>query len=100
MNQIDANDVIARRDTVLANELSEDEIVMLDMDRGLYFGVRDVAKVIWAALETPTTIDALCADLQEKFEVDPETCHRDVTAFAERLLEIELIDVQPAPRSS
>lgn len=86
--------LVQRRDEMLANDLSDTETVMLDIQRGTYFGVQEVGKVIWDRLATPTTVDDLCSHLMAEFEVDRDTCHKEVEAFLVDLLEHQLIEVQ------
>lgn len=97
MTSIPGDALIVRRDRVVANDLSATETVMLDVDRGTYFGLKDVAAAIWADLAQPTTLDALCARLVERFEVDETTCRREVAEFLADLADQELIDVRPGP---
>jgi hypothetical protein len=84
---------VQRRSHLLANELSDSEAVMLDIESGTYFGLRDVAKAVWDRLERPVTVEALCVELLEEFEVDPQTCRRDVDSFLADLDAKGLIDV-------
>lgn len=86
--------VVQRRDEMLANDLSDTETVMLDIERGTYFGVQEVGKAIWDQLAAPTTVDGLCSNLMAEFEVDRDTCHEQVQAFLSDLLEHRLIEVQ------
>jgi hypothetical protein len=91
---------IRRRDEMLANDLSDTETVMLDIERGTYFGVQDVGKSIWEQLQTPTTPQQICARLVLEFDVDLESCQEQVEAFLVELLEHQLIEVHgdaPAP---
>jgi hypothetical protein len=86
--------VVRRRDELLANDLSDTETVMLDIERGSYFGVQEVGKAIWDQLESPTTIEDICTRLMAEFEVDADTCREQVEAFLVDLLEHRLIEVQ------
>lgn len=85
---------VVRRSDLLVNDLGDDELVMLDTEAGTYFGLRDVGKVIWERLETSTTVEALCAELLDRFTVDRETCRAETTAFLDSLHEQGLIDVE------
>jgi len=96
MSGISSVSLIRRRGRPLTNELSETETVMLDIEGGRYFGLRDVGKAIWEALEEPITVDAICADLMQRFEVDEDTCRREVGAFLKQLHEQDLIEVRDA----
>jgi hypothetical protein len=94
--EISADSLVTRRSRPLTNDLSDRETVMLDIERGTYFGLQDVGKAIWEALETPTRVDDICSLLMERFEVDEETCRREVSRFMEQLIEHDLIEVRDA----
>lgn len=83
--------IVRRSDDVIGNALSEQESVMLDIERGRYFGVKDVGHVIWADLEQPSTVEDLCLRLRQQFDIDEETCRTDVLAFLDKLLAHGLI---------
>lgn len=91
MTAISADTVVQRRGDLLANDLSETETVMLDVAGGSYYGLRDVSRAIWDHLETPVTVDSLCERLLAEFDVDPEKCRLETTAFLEKLHERGLI---------
>jgi hypothetical protein len=84
---------VQRQSHLLANELSESEAVMLDIESGTYFGLRDVAKAIWDRLEQPVRVQDLCSQLTEEFEVDPTTCRREVDSFLADLHAKGLLEV-------
>ena len=57
------------------------EIVALHIDKGQCYGMNGVASRIWAMLAEPIAPADICARLSEEFEVDADTCRRDVTAL-------------------
>jgi Coenzyme PQQ synthesis protein D (PqqD) len=67
------------------------ETVLLSIERESYFGLRSTGRRIWQLLEQPHTLDTLCAAMIREFEVDPETCRREVAAFVGRLKEEGLV---------
>ena len=85
--------VVVRRADALTAEVDE-ELVMLDPRQGQYFGLDPIARQIWELLETPRSVDALCAEVQGRFDVAPDTCRRDVLAFLDQLDEAELVEVR------
>jgi hypothetical protein len=89
-----------RRNRVVFNDLSDDETVMLDVEHGVYFGVRGTGKRIWDQLSTATTIDALVAELIREYDVEEELCRRDVTGFVDELLQHGLVEVANVPTFS
>lgn len=80
----------ARAD-LLASELSESEVVMLDMDKGTYFGCEGVAKTIWNALEQPRSIEELIAAVQADYPDAPGDVRDDVSTFLDQLIEADLL---------
>ena len=84
--------IVQRRADLLANDLSERETVILDVDGGFYYGLKDVGKAIWDHIESPVSVHALCERLSEQFDVDPETCRAETTAFLQRLHDRGIID--------
>ena len=86
--------VSATQEELLATELSETEMVMLNMDKGLYYGMEDVAKTIWRALAEPRSVDDLCQVVLAKYSgADREMVEPDILAFLGELLNDELIHV-------
>ena len=89
--------VVSRREHPLTNDLSGTETVMLDIERGTYFGLQHVGKVIWEQLESPIRVADLCGYLLTQFEVDAGTCKEEVDYFLAQLFDQGLIEVHDAP---
>lgn len=70
-----------------------DEVVMMSQDQSDYLGLNAVASVIWELAEEPKQVSAICTELQERFEVSPSQCERDVLAFMRQMLEKDLIQL-------
>ena len=85
--------VIARRTDLMASDLSDTELVMLNIERSSYYGMQDTAKAIWACLDEPRSIAGVCAHLMTQFAVDRETCERETLAYVNELLMEELVHV-------
>jgi hypothetical protein len=94
MTPIPADAVVVWNGRVVANELNDDETVMLDVDQGRYFGVSEIGNVIWGIIAQPTSVDDLVAVLLERYEIDEQTCRREVMAFLDELSDQGLLDVE------
>lgn len=70
------------------------EIVMMSIENSEYYGLDPVASRIWELLEQPATIEQLVEKLQDEYEVDYETCLKDVIAFADELLEKKILSIE------
>jgi hypothetical protein len=103
---LDLQTCIRRIDDVLDAEI-DDQTVMMDIDRGSYFGLNQTATRIWALLAEPTVIGDLCEQLTAEFDVPREQCENRVIDFLGDLLSRGLIQVvtdesahSPRPPSS
>jgi len=59
----------------------DDELVMADVDTGKYYGLNSVAAAIWRRLEREISVEDLCCQFQELYDVTPECCVTEVLAF-------------------
>ncbi len=86
--------VVRHPDLVFAH--MGDEVVMMSQDQGDYLGLNAVASVIWEMAESPRLVADICTELQQRFEVSPEQCERDVLVFMQQMLDKDLIQLASA----
>lgn len=72
-----------------------DELVMMSAEKGNYIGLSEVGARIWEIIETPSELDAVCAQLQDEYEVAPETCRAEVETFLNELVKHGAIALDP-----
>jgi hypothetical protein len=95
---ITLDSVVAARPDLVAAPM-DDKLVMLDLAKGKYFGLDDVATAIWTAIAAPVRVADLCADLMARYNVAPEICRADTLEFLNRLREEGLVKVyEPSGR--
>jgi Coenzyme PQQ synthesis protein D (PqqD) len=70
-----------------------DEVVILSVERGSYYGLDDIGSEIWHQMENPVRVDALSENLSAKYDADRNTIERDVLALLENLVAEGLISV-------
>jgi hypothetical protein len=68
-----------------------EEVVMLDMDSGFYFGLNSVASVIWGLLAVEINFEALIDKLMTQFEVERSLCEADTQELLDQMLEKNII---------
>ena len=88
--------MVTKRGDWLAAKVG-DELVMMSAEKGNYIGLSEVGARIWELLETPQDMDALCARLQQEFEVAPETCRTEVGDFLNELAKHGAVALDPLP---
>ncbi len=84
---------ISRADDLIASQM-EDEIVMMSITNGKYYGMNNVGSAIWNLLEQPSKVSDICSKLVEEYEIDEPTCEKEVLAYLEQLLDQQLIVVK------
>jgi hypothetical protein len=75
----------------------EDELVALNLETSAYYGVDGIGTQIWRLLiDENMTLAGATDKLLEEYEVDADTCRREVRAFVEQLLDAKLLETVPA----
>lgn len=77
--------VVVQSPDLLDCELGED-LVLMSIENEAYYGMNGIGKHIWWAMSTPISIQSLCEQLQQQFEVDRLTCEQEVINYLNRLL--------------
>ena len=85
MTEIDPGAAYVRRPGLEAVEMDGD-LVMMGLEQGEYFALRDVAATIWSELGEPRSVDDLCAAVARDYDVSAESCRPDVEQFLGELL--------------
>lgn len=65
------------RATELVGSRVEDEFIVMSLEEGQFYFLEGPSCEIWAALEKPTNLDALVAQLIELFDIDEDTCRAE-----------------------
>ena len=68
-----------------------DEVVMMDMDSGFYFGLNTIGSAIWDKLASPITAHELVDLLMMEFSVERIVCESVTHEFLNQLLERGII---------
>lgn len=74
-----------------------DELVMMSAEKGNYIGLSEVGARIWELMATPQDVEALCARLQDEFEVEPDVCRSEVETFVNELVKHGAAALDPPP---
>ena len=84
--------IICRSDALLSTSLGDD-VVMMDVEQGAYYGLEEVAARIWALTEQPASVGSLCDRLVAEYQVAPEQCQREVLSFVAELLNRNIVRI-------
>lgn len=62
------------------------ELVILDMERGEYFGLDELGAQAWESMTAGRTVEEIAGALVAHYEVDRLTLERDLQTLADELL--------------
>ena len=83
-------DRVLVRDGVMFNRVGE-EIVLLDLDSGTYFGLDSVGARAWELVTGNATIGEAIDAMFDEYEVERDVLERDVLRLMDELEEKQLI---------
>lgn len=69
------------------------ETVILNHNKGAYYGLDEVGVLIWDTLEKgPQTIESLCEAVTSEYDIDADTCKSDVGGLLKDLISERLVE--------
>ena len=83
-----------RRNPDLLHATAGDDILMMSVEAGAYYGLEEVGARIWRLIADPITVQQMCACLTVEYDVASEVCEADVLGFLAHLAEHHIIDVE------
>ena len=91
-HEIEMPTVVSRSGAVVSADMDDDEIVMMNVEKGMYYGMDDIESHIWELMERPLSVSQLCDTLMERYDVTREVCQEDVLGFLHQLHEEGLVE--------
>lgn len=89
-----AETLVTRNDGEFIISQIGDEVVMMDVNRGLYIGMNSVAGNIWKLLGEALSVKDIVSFLTDRYEVNPEQCEAETLTYLQQMLEQNMLIVQ------
>jgi len=67
---------------------------MMSIENGQYYGMDLIGSHIWELIKTPIKVSDLIDTLLDKYDVDGDTCQRDLLAFLNDLNQDNILVVE------
>ena len=93
-NTISENTVISVAEEQITGDLSDGEVVILNMKDDVYYGLDQIGGSIWSLIQEPITFGEIVQTLLNEFDVEYQHCFKDVLALLEDMLSKGLIEVK------
>jgi hypothetical protein len=81
---INSHSIISKNPAIISSKM-DDEVVMMSIEKGNYYGLNPVAAEIWEMLTEPLSVQSICDKLMDEFEVSQEQCYNEVLVFIDKL---------------
>ena len=79
------------RNTQVIDGTIDDNLVMMHLEKGKYFGLNPVGKRIWELIETSKDSTGIIQCLMTEFDVTEEQCTREVAAFLDKAVACDIV---------
>jgi hypothetical protein len=83
--------VVRTVDSQVSSRLG-DEVAILELDQGVYFGLNNTGAFLWNLMQEPVRVNEMHAALVEEFEVDADTAETDLLRVLGELRDAGLIE--------
>jgi hypothetical protein len=83
--------IVAVKQTVYSD--LGDEVAILNLRSGEYFGLNPVGAFVWVLIQEPKTIGEICDAVVREFDVTAERCQQDIAVLVGELRAQNLVDV-------
>ncbi len=87
---INLNTIVSKNLQIISSKM-DNEVVMMSVEKGNYYGLNRVGSEIWEKLTEPITVAGLCEKLLQEFDVEKDKCEQDVIKYLEKLVSEGLI---------
>ena len=87
------NSIVQRDPEVIFSEADQD-LIMVSIATGCYYGLSDVAREVWDAIESPKRVSDLVGGLTKSYNVNSSLCEEQTLSFLQTLLDEGLLQVK------
>jgi hypothetical protein len=77
----------------------DDEAVILSLKKGVYYSLNPCGNRIWSLIQKPINVGKIRDTLLEEYDIDKETCEKDLLSLLSDLEHEGLIIVEDSPAS-
>lgn len=95
MKTLDSGSIVAAAGDQVFVTLAE-EVVILSLADGVYYGLDAIGAAVWGLLQEPVTVAEICKRIIRSYDVGAERCGRDVLELVRALAERGLVEVEDA----
>ena len=69
----------------------DDEVVLLKLDTGAYYGLNSVGASLVHGLKNEQTVHQICKDISSRYQIPYQNVNQDLTELIEQLVKEQLL---------
>ena len=89
---INRNTIVIAKDDILTTPI-DDDLGLMNIEMGYYYTLNHIGKSIWNLIESRKSIHELVDLLLRDYDIDYESCEKDVVQLLEALVKHNLVKV-------
>lgn len=90
MSSLPSTRLVIRSPDLIAAGI-DDDLVMMSVEQGQYYGITGVGSHVWELLADPISIERIIQSICHEYDIDEATCSADLIAFIEELMRMGLV---------
>lgn len=90
ISEIALTSTVTQSEDQVSTEL-DGETVLMSIEQGNYYGMDKILSRIWALIEKPIAVSALCDQLMKEYDVERDACEKDVLNVLNELAKEDLL---------
>jgi len=90
---ISGNSIIVATSSQVSSGLGE-EIIILECDKGVYFGLNGVGRVVWNKIQSPSRFEEIRNAVMREYEVSADRCEQDLMNLLQELHQQGLVEIR------
>jgi hypothetical protein len=95
MSHLAPNTRVKATSDQVSSELGQ-EVVILHVKNGIYYGLDQVGVVIWKKLQEGCQVSDIVGSVMSEFDVGAKQCEEDVFRILSELIDAQLVQVEAA----
>ncbi|MEY8120423.1 PqqD family protein [Falsihalocynthiibacter sp. BN13B15] len=78
----------------IVSRLVDGDLVLLDLESGVYFGLDPVGASAWTHISAGVPFSAICLAMEEEYEVEADILEQDIRELLADLEKLNLIEMR------
>jgi len=95
--EIDWNTRIVQTESLQAADMGNGEAILMSTQRGVYYRVNEVARQVLELAATPISLAEVRDHLLAQYDIDRQTCERDLDEYVRQMDEQGLVEILDGP---